>query len=791
MVAEVILTSILSEGIGYGILFGVGLVMAIVVTLLVRAESKWLGTKKTFEWFYTAGRNVKSGLIAASVVSSWTWAATLLQSSSVAYQFGISGPFWYAAGASIQILLFAILAIEMKRKAPSSHTFPEIIYHRFKKNAHIIFLFFGLMTNTIVTAMLILGGAAVVSSLTGINVYVAAFLMPIGVIIYTFFGGLKATFFAEYLNSAFIFGVILVFVSAIYFTNHEIGGIAGLYHKLTNAAFVKPVEGNSGGAFLTIASSGALIFGIINIVGNFGTVFVDQAYWQKAIAGRPRAAVKGFLIGGLAWFAIPFTLATTLGLSAVATGMSLSPQEISNGLVAPSAASHLLGDIGAILLLSILFTAVTSAGSAELVAVSSLVTYDIYRTYSKPSSTGRELMRISRITILTFGMGMGVLVSILLQIGASLQYVYLAMGVLIGPAVVPITLSVIWKGANRRAITAGALVGLLGGVICWITTAGLLYGTISISSTGQSIPLLVGNIMSISISGAISVVGSLLKPEEFNFSVMKQRIVVVDERIRSILQKDSDESILKSLARFSYTYAIAIAVILVLVWPLPLYFSGYVFSLGVYILWVAISIFWAIAGASVIIIQPLIEARSSIIKVLHNMISNDSKLAFGTVQGYNDPSMVVRPIDKFSLDKVNSQINRTILVAVDGSLHSLKALSYAIQMFDTLTGTKILVLNVIEWANNIEDSIDTELAMKMEEKGRKMLSGILMKDDVNKCERIVKLGDPAIKISEVAERNQVDMIIMGAKGLGNSKSNLGSVSDRVVGKTSMPVLLIK
>lgn len=58
------------------------------------------------------------------------------------------------------------------------------------------------------------------------------------------------------------------------------------------------------------------------------------------------------------------------------------------------------------------------------------------------------------------------------------------------------------------------------------------------------------------------------------------------------------------------------------------------------------------------------------------------------------------------LDKVNSQINRTILVAVDGSLHSLKALNYAIQMFDTLTGTKILVLNVIEWANNIEDSID-------------------------------------------------------------------------------------
>lgn len=169
--------------------------------MLIRIESKWLETKKNFEWFYTAGRNVKSGRIAALVVSSWTWAATILQSSSVAYQFGISGPFWYAAGASIKIVLFAILAIEMKRKAPSSHTFPEIIYHRFRRNAHVIFLCFGLLTNTIVTAMLILGGAAVLSCLTGINIYVAAFLMPIGVIVYTFFDGLKATFFAEYLNS--------------------------------------------------------------------------------------------------------------------------------------------------------------------------------------------------------------------------------------------------------------------------------------------------------------------------------------------------------------------------------------------------------------------------------------------------------------------------------------------------------------------------------------------------------------------------------------------------------------
>ena len=81
-----------------------------------------------------------------------------------------------------------------------------------------------------------------------------------------------------------------------------------MYEKLTEAASLRPVAGNSEGAYLTMASTGALVFGIINIVGNFGTIFIDQAYCNL----QPRSAVKGFLIGGLAWFAIPFALATTL-----------------------------------------------------------------------------------------------------------------------------------------------------------------------------------------------------------------------------------------------------------------------------------------------------------------------------------------------------------------------------------------------------------------------------------------------------------------------------------------------
>ncbi len=52
----------------------------------------------------------------------------------------------------------------------------------------------------------------------------------------------------------------------------------------------------------------------MQVISAFGTVFVDQAYWQSAIAARPSASVRGYLLGGLLWFSIPFTLATSIGV---------------------------------------------------------------------------------------------------------------------------------------------------------------------------------------------------------------------------------------------------------------------------------------------------------------------------------------------------------------------------------------------------------------------------------------------------------------------------------------------
>jgi SSS family transporter len=609
---------VLDESWGWFIVVGLGAVFAVVISIETKVEEKYLGTSQTSEWFNTAGRVIKTGLTAAAIVSAWTWAATLLQSSTVAYQYGISGPFWYAAGASIQVLLFGILAIELKRKAPNAHTFLEIIRARYGGGAHRVFLIFALMTNMIVTAMLLLGGAAVVNGLTGMDISLAAFLIPIGVMIYTLVGGLKATFVADYMHTIIIFTVILIFVGTVYFVSPVTGGIEGMYDKLTEAAQLNPVEGNAAGAYLTMASLGGLIFGIINIVGNFGTVFVDQAYWQRAIAAQPTSTVKGFLLGGACWFAIPFTLATTMGLTAVALGVDLTPEQVQLGLTVPAAASVLMGEVGAVLVLTMLFMAVTSAGSAELIAVSSLITYDVYRTYKNPQATGRQLLKVSRGTIVVFGLGMGGLAVVLLGAGLSLGFVYLAMGVLIGSAVIPIALTITWKRTNKYAATIGAVAGLAAALGTWVGVAASLPaygGVVSLASLGDNFSLLYGNIAGILIGGAIAGLGSLATNTRFDWNIMREKIKLVEMSGAEMKQLETDEETLRKAFRFSIKGGGLMTLILIIIWPLPLFFASYVFDIGFYSFWVGISVVWVSTAAFFIIGLPIIEARHGIASV--------------------------------------------------------------------------------------------------------------------------------------------------------------------------------
>lgn len=125
--------------------------------------------------------------------------------------------------------------------------------------------------------------------------------------------------------------------------------------------------------------------------------------------------MKAYIFGGMAWYGIPFGFATAMGLGCAAATQTpyfplypnaLSAAQNGAGLSSPATAITLLGKGGAGLLLLVLFMAVTSSTSAELIAVSSLITFDIYKTYIKPSATSNQLVRVSHIGIVIYALAL-------------------------------------------------------------------------------------------------------------------------------------------------------------------------------------------------------------------------------------------------------------------------------------------------------------------------------------------------------------------------------------------------
>lgn len=665
----------LPEWSGYAIMLGFGAFFSVFTTVMVYLDKIANGTQHTSEFFNTAGRSVKTGLTASVIVSQWTWAATLLQSSNVTWNYGVSGPFWYASGATIQVLLFGVLAIEVKRRARTAHTVCEMVLARWGKAAHITFLFFALLANVIVTSMLLLGGAATVNALTGVDINLASFMIPWGVILYTAAGGLKATFMASYLHTAIIFIVLVVSVYTVYVKSYSsdliydgLQTVSGRtpaecteIYSQGNTSFYEagtyacgPVADNEGGSYLTMLSGGGLKFGIINIVGNFGTVFVDQSYWQSAIAAKPSSAHKGYLLGGLIWFTIPFALATSLGLAGVALQLPITASESGAGLVPPAVATHLFGPFGSVMMAVMLFMAITSTGSAEGIAVSSLITYDVYKTYIDPKCTGERALTVSKVVIVVFGLLMGSLGVALNWIGLNLGWVYQFMGNAIGSAVPPLWFLLTWKNANATGAVAAAWGGMVLALSTWLIVCQAEFGEITIDNLGKLNPNLAGNIMALGSSTLIHVLFSLAKPQDYDYKSMGE-IQMLEQDMSGLDEKDYTTQFLDEALAWIKTWGYGFTVIMVLIWPLLSLPAG-VFTKDYFAFWVFVSMVWSFVATFVIITLPIYESWNAIVGVLYFLAGKEKTAA---------PTEVAAPEPGKSVDEAAAPEPEKVPASVD------------------------------------------------------------------------------------------------------------------------------
>ncbi|MFP3237903.1 MAG: universal stress protein [Caldivirga sp.] len=138
-----------------------------------------------------------------------------------------------------------------------------------------------------------------------------------------------------------------------------------------------------------------------------------------------------------------------------------------------------------------------------------------------------------------------------------------------------------------------------------------------------------------------------------------------------------------------------------------------------------------------------------------------------------------------------------ILVATDGSQYSDKAVDVAIRLAKVFNSS-LYIIHVVEedkvamatsampiMASIIDDMVKAGNEILSKAKARAVDMGV-------NAETILARGNAADKILETAERLNVDLIVVGSRGLrGLARFLLGSVSEKVARHSNKPVLIVK
>lgn len=380
---------------------------------------------------------------------------------------------------------------------------------------------------------------------------------------------------------------------------------------------------------------------------------MDTGFFTKAFSAAPQAVVPGYIIGGIAYFAIPWCLGTLMSLSALGLEAIQSPRfptypdrmstvEISNGLVLPYAAVAIAGKGGAAAVLLITFMAVTSTISAQVIAVSSIITFDIYRQYLNRGATDRDVIRWSHIGVVIFGIFSAAFSTALYYGSVDLGWTLYMLGVLTCPGIFPTTFTILWNKQSKVAAIVSPLLGLATGLAVWLGSAQALYGEISIAATGATLPCVYGTTASALSPALYSVLISLVRPANYDWADFRKERLLFDNHNTSARGQNprvpeshvevtssytEDRASLRHWGVIAGAWALATFFGHWVLWPLPMYAAKYIFSRQFFAAWVVISIIWVWGTMLVAGFFPIIDGRKQISLVFKGFRSGKDKTA--------------------------------------------------------------------------------------------------------------------------------------------------------------------
>jgi len=301
----------------------------------------------------------------------------------------------------------------------------------------------------------------------------------------------------------------------------------------------------------------------------------------------------------------------------------------------PYAAITLMGKTGGGAVLTMIFMAVTAAFSSETVAVSALYTYDIYQAYFNPKADGRTLVRVGHASVIGFGIIAIALAIGLAHAGFDVSFITTVSGVVVDVCIVPMACTLFWKKQSKWAFIFGTTLSTCAALAIWIGYTHVQSGTINLTTLSTNEALAAGNISALGIPVLLVPIITWLKPDDFDFSLLKQIKQVDDTSYdelhgahpyqSSIQRKDAlsseavDNRQLLRARNIAGIVSLSFVLFYLVIFPLPLYGTNYVFSRRFFTGWIVVAFLWAWFASIVIICLPLYQGRKAMVLLLKHL----------------------------------------------------------------------------------------------------------------------------------------------------------------------------
>ncbi len=393
---------------------------------------------KGLDNYLVANRDIGTFSLTSSLVSSALGAWILFGPASAATWGGMGAVIGYALGAAFPLFVLIFLGEKFRKLFPKAKTLIEVIRIKFGKKLFKLILFLSIFYMLIFLIAEVTAVSILINYISGTSLWITASIVILSSLIYTLYGGLRASIITD--NIQFIIFVILLLISFSYLISFNSEQFDIDFIKLN-----KPILLSSD--YLPNFTAGLTFF-----IAVAATNLFHQGNWQRVYAAKNNTVLKKSLFFS---FLIIIPVVFFMGFS---------------GLIAISADQNIIPDLAffslllkeevimiSVIILILAISLTVSSIDTLINAISSLIVVD----GNKIINFKGDYLKLSKQIIIF----LSIIAFLVSSMGFSILYLFLLADLFCCAAVLSIFYSFYTKSLNEKNILVSIVIGLAGGLL--------------------------------------------------------------------------------------------------------------------------------------------------------------------------------------------------------------------------------------------------------------------------------------------------------------------------------------